>query len=275
MPELPEVETCRQGIAPYVLHKIINDVSIYHYQLRWPISPLLPNCLIDTTFTELSRRGKYLLFKNHKGTLIIHLGMSGSLRLCSPQTPLKKHDHVVLQFAEGKELRYHDPRRFGALVWTEEPSQSHPLLVNLGLEPLSESFTVDNLLAKSQGKRKPIKNVIMDGNIVVGIGNIYANEILYVSKIHPLLPCCELKPKQWFILVEKCQRVLQQAIQQGGTTLRDFVNGHGEPGYFAQALHVYGRDGEPCHHCAQPIERIIMQGRSTFFCPSCQPLSLK
>lgn len=270
MPELPEVETCRQGLLPHILHHPIQQLWIHQTQLRQPIPAKLPAQLINHPFLDLTRRGKYLLFHLSQGVLLIHLGMSGSLRLCTPTTPLKKHDHFIIRLTNTQELRYHDPRRFGLIDWIEPPILEHPLLIHLGCEPLTELFTATYLIEKLQHKRIRIKTALMDNKIVVGIGNIYANEILYHAKIHPLTLCCDLSSAQWKTLVTACKTLLTQAIHQGGTTLRDFVNGHGQPGYFAQQLQVYGRTQQPCYHCDNTILRQVHQQRATFFCPRCQ-----
>jgi len=270
MPELPEVETTRRGIAPYVEGKQFAGVSIRHHQLRWPIPTELPTLLSKRKVIGLERRGKYLLFRFSHGHLIVHLGMSGSLRICPLSTPAQKHDHVDFILTGKQCLRFHDPRRFGAILWTDEPIAEHRLLNHLGPEPLTEDFNAELLFKRSRKRSKDIKAFIMDSRIVVGVGNIYANEALFSAGIRPTKAAGKITKKQSALLVEEIKQVLQRSITQGGTTLRDFVGGDGKPGYFVQQLNVYGRSAEPCKRCNSLLKEIRQAGRSSVYCPSCQ-----
>lgn len=270
MPELPEVETTLRGIHPHLLGKTLSAVCIRHYQLRWPVDPTLTKILPGQTLTQLSRRGKYLLLHFNLGTLIIHLGMSGKLAILPADTAPQKHDHV--DFIFGKQLlRYYDPRRFGAVLWTKSPPLSHPLLKNLGPEPLSTEFTSRYLWNQCQVKNVKIKQIIMDSRIVVGVGNIYANEALFLAGIHPAQPGRTLDRPACQRLTRAIKQVLKKAIKAGGTTLKDFLQVDGKRGYFKQQLHVYGRAGQACIICLQPIELLTTQPRATYFCRHCQP----
>ncbi len=271
MPELPEVETIMNGLKPHLEGAIIQDVVVRHHQLRWPIPPALQKVLKQRRISSLSRRGKYLLMPTDKGTVIIHLGMSGSLRLVTHSTPLNPHDHVDIIFTDDKILRYTDPRRFGALLWTTEDPKDHTLLKSLGIEPLDADFTSHYLMQRAYARRVPIKSFIMNSKIVVGIGNIYAAEALFLAGIHPLTPAGLLTQIQCQQLVNAIKRVLESAIKQGGTTIKDFVNSEGKPGYFAQKLSVYARTGLPCVRCQNPLQQIKLGARSTVFCTICQP----
>ncbi len=272
MPELPEVETVKNGLAPHLTHQSFQDVKVFRPKLRWPIPEKLDEILKNVEIQSLSRRGKYLLLHTKKGTLIIHLGMSGSLSLHeAPYLAREKHDHVEFQF-QNCLVRYNDPRRFGCILWTEENLSQHPLLCNLGPEPLSADFNVEYLYQKSLNKKKPVKNFIMDHHIVVGVGNIYACETLFKTHIHPNLPTHKLTKKMAQTLTSQIKETLQEAIIQGGTTLKDFKNTEGKPGYFKQSLFVYGRKGQPCLNCDTPIESMTIGQRNTFFCPSCQKI---
>ena len=270
MPELPEVETTLRGISAHVLNSAIIRVNINNPRLRWPVPDDLNQQLQQQFFTSIRRRAKYLLLNCSSGTLIIHLGMSGSLRLESPDTPFDKHDHVELCFANGKALRLKDPRRFGAVLWTTDAPEQHPLLSHLGPEPLSEDFNGALLYRQSRHKKQAIKNFIMDSTVVVGIGNIYANEALFASGIHPARAAGKISQKRYRQLCAEIKRVLAQAIEQGGTTLKDFIGGDGKPGYFKQELLVYGRKGLPCPQCGKPLKEIRLGNRSTVFCSHCQ-----
>lgn len=269
MPELPEVETTRRGIAPYLENRRIRQVDIYQPTLRWPIPDSLDEQLTDRLVKAVRRRGKYLLVEFVHGTMLMHLGMSGSLRISDSHTPRKKHDHVVIHLADNKQLRFHDPRRFGAVLWTED-SANHPLLVNLGPEPLSDDFSWEYLYQQTRKRKKDIKSLIMDSQIVVGVGNIYAAESLFMASIRPTKAAGRVTKKQAQDLTAAIKEILHHAIKQGGTTLRDFVNGKGEPGYFAQKLKVYGRGGEICEQCQKPLKVIQQAQRSTVYCPKCQ-----
>jgi formamidopyrimidine-DNA glycosylase len=270
MPELPEVETTRRGIAPHVVHHRITRVVVRHQQLRWPVPAALVKEAKDQRIEACERRGKYLLLRTAKGTIIIHLGMSGSLRLVYANTPAAKHDHVDIVLDSGQALRLTDPRRFGAVLWTRDDPLEHELLRDLGPEPLGKQFDGDYLYHASRGRTVAIKQFIMDSKVVVGVGNIYASEALFLARIHPTRKAGSLSKARFSALAEAIRSVLAAAIQQGGTTLRDFVGGDGKPGYFAQQLNVYGRTGEACTVCGTAIKQITQGQRSTYYCPHCQ-----
>lgn len=269
MPELPEVETTRRGIEPYLLNQRISCVRIHDKRLRWPIPDEVLQ-LQGSLVTSLERRGKYLLIRVEAGTAIVHLGMSGSLRVCTDNEPRRKHDHFEISVASGSTLRFHDPRRFGCLLWQASADPEHALLAKLGPEPLSDDFTGDYLFKATRKRQVAIKNLIMNSQIVVGVGNIYASESLFLSAIRPARSAKRITRKECDRLVTTIKQVLKQSIAQGGTTLRDFVNSDGQPGYFAQSLLVYGREGDPCKQCASPIKQRVLAQRSTFYCPVCQ-----
>jgi formamidopyrimidine-DNA glycosylase len=270
VPELPEVEIVLQGLKPHLEGAVIQDVIVRHEQLRWPIPPRLKDYLQQQTIHSLSRRGKYLLIHLPQSTLIVHLGMSGRLCLLTEQTPAARHDHVDIIFFDNQVLRYTDPRRFGAILWTKEDPSQHPLLKSLGVEPLSEAFTAEYFKKQAANRRMPIKSFIMNSRFIVGVGNIYAAEALFQANLHPAMPVGLLTDVQYQRLVVTIQQVLQSAIQQGGTTLKDFVNSKGKPGYFEQYLHVYGRAGLPCTHCQTVLKSMQLGQRSTVFCERCQ-----
>lgn len=270
MPELPEVETTRRGIAPHIEGKTVRDVIVRHHQLRWPVPRGLKATLVVHKVKSVSRRAKYLLIEFDHGTLIVHLGMSGSLRIIDGALPADKHDHVDIVFESGRALRLTDPRRFGAVLWTRDDPQQHDLIAHLGPEPLSDTFSGDYLYQRSRGRKGTIKQFIMDGKIVVGVGNIYANESLFLAGINPKRLAGRISRERYDTLAEAIKQVLAAAIKQGGTTLRDFVGGDGRPGYFAQQLNVYGREGEPCRVCGTPIKHLVLGQRSTYYCPNCQ-----
>lgn len=269
MPELPEVETTLRGIQPYLLNHRVKRVTVRALKLRWPI-PVEVKKAEGQQVVGLQRRGKYLLLKLEQGGLIIHLGMSGSLRVLSKSTPPRKHDHFDICTVDDMCLRFNDPRRFGALLWCEGDFMSHPLLHSLGPEPLSADFTVDYLYGRSRNRKVAIKNFIMDGCIVVGIGNIYASESLFMAGIHPQRAAGRISHQRYQGLVEAIRDVLGQAINQGGTTLRDFSGTDGTPGYFAQNLLVYDRAGYACFQCGTTIRSKIIGQRSSYYCPNCQ-----
>ncbi|WP_411827233.1 bifunctional DNA-formamidopyrimidine glycosylase/DNA-(apurinic or apyrimidinic site) lyase [Luteolibacter sp. AS25] len=271
MPELPEVETTRLGISPHLIGQSISEIIIRRYDLRWPITPTIPE-LTGETFTSIHRRSKYLILETSNGqALLIHLGMSGSLRIISPAEDWKKHDHFAISLSNGLQLRYHDPRRFGLILQIPVSEiETHKLLKKLGPEPLEETFTPLHLRTALQFKTIPIKTAIMDAKTVVGVGNIYASESLFRSRIHPSLPACKLTKPKAARLVAAIKEVLQESITQGGTTLRDFLNSNGEPGYFKQRLYVYDRKDQPCRICQTPISHLVMAQRSTYFCKTCQ-----
>jgi formamidopyrimidine-DNA glycosylase len=274
MPELPEVETTLRGIRPYLEGRRIARLLVRELRLRLPIPPETPDLVAGQTIGTLQRRSKYLLIALERGTLIVHLGMSGSLRIVASDSPPQRHDHLDLALTDGHCLRFHDPRRFGLFLWTPDPPEAaqlqHPLLRALGPEPLGESFDGDYLHARSRTRRIAIKNFIMDAAVVVGVGNIYANESLFMAGIHPARHCNRVGLERYRRLAGVIRLVLQSSIEQGGTTLRDFVNEEGQPGYFAQSLRVYGRAGEHCKICGEILRQQRIGQRSSFFCPRCQ-----
>ncbi|MBM4206523.1 MAG: bifunctional DNA-formamidopyrimidine glycosylase/DNA-(apurinic or apyrimidinic site) lyase [Gammaproteobacteria bacterium] len=270
MPELPEVETTLRGIAPYVEGQIIQQVIVRHKQLRWPVADNLDEILSNLRISFVSRRGKYLLFATDSGTLLMHLGMSGSLRVLMQDKPLMKHDHIDFILRNGTLLRYNDPRCFGAVLWTTNPPAQHELLKDLGPEPLTPDFDGAYLYRQSRNRQTPVKSFVMDSHVVVGVGNIYANEALFMAGIHPSRHAGKISQSRYQLLAESIKTVLTSAIQQGGTTLRNFVNEAGKPGYFKQQLLVYGRSGLMCTNCLQPLQEIRISNRSTVFCRNCQ-----
>ena len=276
MPELPEVETTRRGIAAHVRGRRIADVIVREARLRWPVPPDLARLLIGSRVESVDRRAKYLLFRmtdargRAAGTLIGHLGMSGSLRIVPASTTPQLHDHVDLLFDGGRVLRLRDPRRFGSLLFTREDSALHPLLRELGPEPLSPQFDGGHLAAEARGRSVAVKSFVMDSRVVVGVGNIYASEALWRAAIHPRRPAGRISRARFDALAAAVKSVLQAAIRKGGTTLRDFVKADGEAGYFRIELDVYGRASAPCRRCATPIRRALIGQRSAFFCPRCQ-----
>lgn len=268
MPELPEVETTKNGIAPYLQGAVIEEIIVRQVKLRWAVSPELM-ALSQQKVTALSRRAKYLIIHLEQGFIIGHLGMSGSLRIVDKQSPAEKHDHLDIRLNNGKILRYNDPRRFGAWLWADDLA-TFPLFRKLGPEPLSDYFTGDYLFKKSRQKQTAVKTFLMDNGVVVGVGNIYANESLFLAGIHPLKPAGKLTQRQCHHLVDIIKQVLETAIAQGGTTLKDFLRPDGRPGYFAQELLVYGRKDQPCVQCGHPIESLVIGQRNSFCCPICQ-----
>jgi formamidopyrimidine-DNA glycosylase len=270
MPELPEVETTRRGIEPHISGQCVKFVVIRQAKLRWPITPRVKTSLPGQKILSVTRRGKYLLFNMEKGTLLIHLGMSGSLKLINPLQLPDKHDHFDIIFKNNTTLRLHDPRRFGAVLWTTRSPLQHPLLKSLGPEPLTTDFTGAYLFDRSRKRTVSIKSFIMDSKIVVGVGNIYASEALFRSGIRPDRAAGKISRERYQRLVTAIKKVLEAAIEKGGTTLRDFTNGEGKPGYFKQQLLVYGRAGEPCTLCKKAIKQTQQNQRSTFYCSYCQ-----
>ncbi|WOT05340.1 bifunctional DNA-formamidopyrimidine glycosylase/DNA-(apurinic or apyrimidinic site) lyase [Shewanella youngdeokensis] len=270
MPELPEVEVTKQGVSPYLIGNQVTDLIVRNPSLRWPV-PDIAQQIIGQTIRAVRRRAKYLLIDTDAGTTIVHLGMSGSLRILPINTPVEKHDHIDLVLASGKILRYNDPRRFGAWLWCELPEHAHPLLSKLGPEPLESGFNIEYLIKALSNKKKAIKLCLMDNHIVVGVGNIYANEALFAAGIHPQTEAGKVDVERLTILVTEVKQILARAIKQGGTTLKDFINADGKPGYFAQKLHVYGRGGQTCTHCGQLLSEIRLGQRATVFCSICQP----
>lgn len=270
MPELPEVETTRKGIAPYITHQTLTGFHIRERRLRWPIPEELEETLTGQQLTSVTRRSKYLLLNCEKASLIIHLGMSGSLRLIQEQSPAGKHDHVDILFSNGYRLRYNDPRRFGAVLYSTEDPCHHKLLNQLGPEPLTPDFSGDHLFSLSRKKKVAVKNFIMDAHNVVGVGNIYANESLYLAGIDPRREAGTISRGRYQRLAEEIKTVLKTAIERGGTTLKDFVGGDGKPGYFQQELKVYGQGGKPCPKCKKTLKEIRINQRSTVYCNRCQ-----
>lgn len=270
MPELPEVEVTRRGIAPYLTGQTITRVVVRERRLRWPITLDLEERLSGQVIRAIERRGKYLLLPTSGGSILIHLGMSGRLRILSRQTPALKHDHVDILLANGYCLRFTDPRRFGTVLWIKEPSERHPLLRDLGPEPLEEEFTAPYLYDLAQRRRVPVKSYIMDNRVVVGVGNIYANEALFIAGIKPVRAAGRISLARYQALVSAIQQVLAEAIARGGTTLRDFLGGEGDPGYFQQCLRVYGRAHLPCINCGESIRLVRLGQRATYFCACCQ-----
>jgi formamidopyrimidine-DNA glycosylase len=270
VPELPEVETTRRGIEPHVIGAKIREIIVKRRDLRQPISPSLAS-LEGRKIKSISRRSKYLLFGITDGsTLLIHLGMSGSLRVIDPGSAWKTHDHVGITLSNGKQLRFHDPRRFGLVLHFEDDPSTHPLLAHLGPEPLEEEFTPAVLKVACATRKAAIKLVIMDAKVVVGVGNIYASEALFRAGILPKTPAQKLTLPRLKKLVTAIKAVLADSIEQGGTTLRDFLHSDGEPGYFRQRLFVYERKGQPCLVCGTPIRHEVLGQRSTYWCPKCQ-----
>ena len=269
MPELPEVETTRLGLEQLITDKKIISVHIYKKKLRWEIPPHLEKTLKYQTINKISRRAKYLLFHFDCGQLVMHLGMSGSMRVVNTFEPLKKHDHFELKLNNSTSLRFHDPRRFGSVLW-QKPTETLNLLESLGPEPLSYDFDNESLLISANGKSRNIKTFIMDSKVVVGVGNIYASESLFLARISPKRKAGKISKKRLIVLTNSIKNVLKDAINNGGTTLNDFSNVDGNPGYFSQVLNVYGRDQMPCLRCNGKIKRIIQNQRATYYCPKCQ-----
>ncbi len=270
MPELPEVETTLRGIAPHLTGQQVEDVIIRHPKLRWPVPKKLPELLRGQTIRRLRRRAKYLLIEFGHGTLILHLGMSGSLRILTAPAPATLHDHFDLLLQNGHVMRLRDPRRFGAVLWHEGDIEQHPLFKHLGPEPLEAEFDGTHLHRVTRTRTVAIKLAIMDSHIVVGVGNIYANEALFRAGIRPQLSANKVSLVRCQRLASSIKEVLREAIKQGGSTLRDFVHSDGSSGYFQQSYFVYGRTGEPCRVCGTPIKQIRQGQRSTFYCPACQ-----
>lgn len=269
MPELPEVETTRRGITPYVHGKKICDIIIRQHQLRNPISSNLTTIAKNQQIKNIWRRAKYLLFKTDVGHIILHLGMSGSLRIVAKYSQPKKHDHVDFILPK-KILRFHDPRRFGTILWTSKDPSQHKLLRDLGPEPLSDEFNGEHLHKLACARKVSVKNFIMNSQIVVGVGNIYASEALFLSGIHPQRAAGRISIGRYQSLANNIKKVLKSAIDEGGTTLRDFVREDGNPGYFANQLNVYNKKGQPCPVCYSPIQARVLGQRSSFFCKNCQ-----
>ncbi|ELP5729724.1 bifunctional DNA-formamidopyrimidine glycosylase/DNA-(apurinic or apyrimidinic site) lyase [Vibrio vulnificus] len=268
MPELPEVEVSRMGITPHLHNQTIQSLIFRTPKLRWVIPSELKK-LQGQVIRHIGRRAKYLIIETDVGSAIVHLGMSGSLRVLDADFPAGKHDHVDLKLSNGKVLRYNDPRRFGAWLYAA-PGEEHDVLGNIGPEPLTDAFDGQYMVEKAQGKRVAVKQFIMDNKIVVGVGNIYASESLFRSRILPTRATMSLSAKEWQCLVSHIKQTLHTAIEQGGTTLKDFSQADGKPGYFAQELQVYGKAGEACPICGEAIQELKIGQRNTFFCIRCQ-----
>lgn len=269
MPELPEVETTRRGIAPHLLGRRIEKIVVRQPRLRWPVPGQLRAELPGQCISGVERRAKYLLVHTKPGSALLHLGMSGSLRILSSATPPGPHDHVDWLLDTGKILRYTDPRRFGSQLW-QPTGTTHSLLAGLGPEPLGDAFDGDWLWHASRGRAASVKTFLMDQKIVVGVGNIYAAEALFAAGIRPTRAAGSVSRARYARLAREVRRILDHAITRGGTTLRDFINPDGAPGYFEQELFVYGRRGEPCRVCGTAIRAITLGQRSTFYCAHCQ-----
>lgn len=268
MPELPEVEVSRLGISPHIEKQTVSKVLIHNASLRWPVPDEVKD-IEGLKINSVRRRAKYLMLDTDIGSVILHLGMSGHLRIVPISEPLKKHDHIEIHFDNGKALRLNDARRFGACLW-QAPDESHALFAKLGPEPLTDDFTAEHLFDCSRNKKVPIKQFIMDNHVVVGVGNIYANESLFKAGIHPKREACKVSLKRYKLLTPIIKDTLAAAITQGGTTLKDFAQSDGKPGYFAQQLLVYGRKGEECVTCKTVLKEIRLGQRSTVYCPKCQ-----
>lgn len=269
MPELPEVETTRRGIAPHVEGHLVRDVILRRADLRWPIPDVIRATLPGARIDRVERRAKYLLLCTTRGSALLHLGMSGMLRVLPSDTPVLTHDHVDIQLDSGKALRLTDPRRFGCLLW-QAPGETHPLLAELGPEPLSDAFDGALLFRRSRGKSASVKVMLMDQATVVGVGNIYASEALHAAGIRPDREAGSVSRARYDRLAIEVKRILAHAITRGGTTLRDFLAPDGAPGYFEQELQVYGREGEPCRTCGSVVVAFRLGQRNTFYCPRCQ-----
>ena len=270
MPELPEVETTRRGIEPHVLGRRVTGIVVRNRSLRWPVPRRLDREMVGEVVRRVERRAKYLLLGTDGGTAILHLGMSGSLRVVPHDTPPEKHDHIDLVLETGLCLRLRDPRRFGAVLWTRADPGRHVLLSNLGPEPMDDALDGAYLYAQARGRRAPLRNFLLDSRIVAGVGNIYANEAAFLAGIRPQRAAGQISRRRYDVLAGTVRSVIEAAIESGGTTLKDFVRSDGRPGFFRQHLHVYGREGEPCHECDAPILRKVIGARSAFYCSQCQ-----
>jgi formamidopyrimidine-DNA glycosylase len=270
MPELPEVETTRRGISPCILGNRVEQVIVRDRRLRWPVPAGLEDRLTGQSIVAVDRRGKYLLLRTDSGSAIMHLGMSGSIRIVRDRVAPGKHDHVDIRMDTGETLRFNDPRRFGCLLWANGDPEAHPLLAGLGPEPLGPGFTGAYLHSASRGRRVAVKAHLMNAGIVVGVGNIYASEALFRAGIHPKRAAGRIAMARMERLVSEVRNVLNESIRAGGTTLRDFYDGEGRPGYFRNDLRVYGRDGQSCFECGSPVRIAVIGQRSTFYCSNCQ-----
>ena len=269
MPELPEVETTRRGLLPHVAGRRVDHVLLRRPDLRWPIPPELEDLLPEQRIDGIRRRAKYLLLDTAAGSALLHLGMSGSLRELPGDTPVRAHDHVDIVLDSTRVLRFNDPRRFGCLLW-QAPGETHPLLAGLGPEPLSDDFDGGLLFARSRGRSAPVKTFLMDQAVVVGVGNIYAAEALFMAGISPLREAGKVSRARYAALADAVKAILAHAIQRGGTTLRDFISPDGAPGYFEQELLAYGRGGEPCPRCKRPMKQAMIGQRASVWCGRCQ-----
>lgn len=270
MPELPEVETTLRGIMPHIAQQSITHVIVRHHQLRWPIPKNINAILTGQTVHQLTRRAKYLLFQCDNGYLLLHLGMSGRIRILPVDTAAEKHDHVDILFGNDCLLRFTDPRRFGAALWIEGDPEKHPLLSHLGPEPLTNAFNNTYLYERSRARKAPVKSFIMDNRIVVGVGNIYAAEALFAAGIHPNRAAGKISAEQYEKLVAAIKKILRHAIKKGGTTLKDFTRSDGSPSYFSIELQVYGKQNQPCPRCKTKLKLLRIGQRSTVYCPMCQ-----
>lgn len=270
MPELPEVETIKRGISPHIVGRRIENVVVRDRRLRWPVPKNLAQLLSGKTIRAVDRRGKYLLIDVGDGRLIMHMGMTGRLTVVDAGTPVKKHDHLDLELDDSLVVRFNDPRRFGAALWWPAKQASHELIKDMGPEPFAPEFNADYLFELSRGRSGAVKNFIMDGHVVVGVGNIYASEALFRAGIRPARPAGKVTRKEYVALVKAVIDVLNDAIKAGGTSFRDFRNADGEPGYFVQDLFVYDRKGEPCRRCKSPVAHRVIGQRSTYWCARCQ-----
>ena len=270
MPELPEVETTRRGIAPALLNSRVLEAVVRERRLRWPIPPEFERSVREQVVRAVERRAKYILIRFDSGSLILHLGMSGSLRLVKPDTSARKHDHWDLVLSSGWVLRFHDPRRFGSLLWTAEDPELHPLLAKLAPEPLGEGFDGEYLFKRTRKRKVAIKQLLMNSQIVVGVGNIYASEALFRACVSPRRTAGRISRAEAAKLARAVKTVLAAAVKTGGTTLRDYVNADGDPGYFKQKLFVYERAGDPCRVCKSPVKHFTQGQRSTYWCATCQ-----
>jgi formamidopyrimidine-DNA glycosylase len=273
MPELPEVETTCRGLAPHLEGRRVLGVTLRREELRWPIPDEIRTRLPTQRIDTVRRRAKYVLMATEAGTAIWHLGMSGSMRVLPATTPVNTHDHVdlLIEGARGtsRVLRFNDPRRFGCLLW-QPPGETHALLKALGPEPLSDDFDGDYLYERSRGRSAPVKAFLMDQKIVVGVGNIYAAEALFAAGVSPLRDAGKVSRARYGTIAAEIRRILQYAIERGGTTLRDFISPDGAPGYFEQELSAYGRGGEPCPRCGRPMKQAMLAQRATVWCGHCQ-----
>ncbi|MBK6436214.1 MAG: bifunctional DNA-formamidopyrimidine glycosylase/DNA-(apurinic or apyrimidinic site) lyase [Rhodanobacteraceae bacterium] len=269
MPELPEVETTRRGIAPHVEGRVVTRAILRRPNLRWPIPDEITQVFVGQRVSATERRAKYLLLHSDAGAAIIHLGMSGSLRVLDANVPVRAHDHVDLLLDDGHLLRFNDPRRFGCLLW-QPAGQTHALLQDLGPEPLEQGFDGDYLFVRSRGRSAPVKAFLMDQRVVVGVGNIYVAEALFAAGVRPMRAAGKITRREYALLAAAIRRILAHAIERGGTTLRDFLKPDGEPGYFEQELFVYGRAGEACKRCGSAITLRRDAQRSSFYCRACQ-----